>query len=265
VQNRMFERGPESGYAPMSLPMFTGVPPSIVRAMLAQLATPAGPRDTVGSKAALPTRFGGVSLLLRDLDERPWAEWTVGWPLPWAGTPSSVLKWLTLAMCAGRAQALGVLEDAALRTLFGIPADVTTRDVSRWLRQVGVGRGRSLARDVAAADSASPSFTRREHAWLAFPRRAGIGRPWCKMLARIACTIMRAFARRLPGFAESTSDYLWRNFLSFDATIESEEERVLVRCGRPPLHLVLSLTGMTRGLLAGRDVCGRPILVFPSE
>jgi hypothetical protein len=81
-------------------------------------------------------------------------------------------------------------------------------------------------------------------------------------LGRLAYT---GFARRLPGFAKSSVDYLWRNFLDIDAVVEPEEDRVVVRCGRAPLHLVLALTGMTRGLVAGTDARGRPILVFSRD
>lgn len=58
--------------------------------------------------------------------------------------------------------------------------------------------------------------------------------------------VMRAFAWRLPGFAHSGLPYLHRNFLDFAGSVEIEPARRVVRLGRPPLHLVLSLTGMTR-------------------
>ena len=77
--------------------------------------------------------------------------------------------------------------------------------------------------------------------------------------------MLRSFARRLPGFSGSSPEHLWRNFLDFHAAVDMEDERVVVRCGRPPLHLVLSITGMTRGLLTGSDASGRPILLFPLE
>src|SRR5262249_46254555 len=101
-----------------------------------------------------------------------------------------------------------------------------------------------------------------DRSWLSLP---GVGAAWRRVLARAARLVLRRFARRLPGFGESTPPHLWRNFLAFDAVIENEDARVVVRCGRPPLHLVLTLTGMTRGLLAGRDPDNRPIFVFPRE
>jgi hypothetical protein len=85
------------------------------------------------------------------------------------------------------------------------------------------------------------------------------------MLASLARVIYNGFARRLPGFAKSSVEYLWRNFLAIDAVVDLEPDRVVVQIGRAPLHLILALTGMTRGLVAGTDVRGRPILVFSRE
>ena len=200
--------------------------------------------------------------MLRDLDEWPWDAWTAGWPGPSAGAPSALLKWITAALCLGREQALDVLGDTAWRSLLGIPADITCVDIARWFRHVGESRRRTLARTIAIE---APPIRGQDRAWLGFPPGAGIGVRWCETLTRVAHLILRRFARRLPGFADSTPDYLWRNFLAFDATIELDEERIIVRCGRPPLHLVLTLTGMTRGLMAGRDAHDRPILVFPGD
>jgi hypothetical protein len=53
--------------------------------------------------------------------------------------------------------------------------------------------------------------------------------------------------------------------LAFDALREEEEGRVVVRCGRPPLHLLLTLTGMIRGSRVGTDPNGRPLIAFPGD
>jgi hypothetical protein len=64
----------------------------------------------------------------------------------------------------------------------------------------------------------------------------------------LAQNMMRLFAARLPGFAQSSLDHLNTNFLAFSATAEFEPSgRIVVRTSRPPLHLILSLTGISRG------------------
>jgi hypothetical protein len=62
-------------------------------------------------------------------------------------------------------------------------------------------------------------------------------------LSLLAHAVLRAFAWRLPGFARSSADYLYKNFLDVTATIEPEADRWLVRLTRPPLQIVLTMTG----------------------
>jgi hypothetical protein len=56
----------------------------------------------------------------------------------------------------------------------------------------------------------------------------------------------RELARRLPGFSRSSLPYLSDNVLQFEASIEADPDRFVVRVGDPPLHLLLSLTGLNR-------------------
>lgn len=61
-----------------------------------------------------------------------------------------------------------------------------------------------------------------------------------------AQNLLRSYSRRLPGFALSGLPYLFSNFLDLRATIEDEPERQVVRMGRPPLNLILGMTGLAR-------------------
>jgi hypothetical protein len=58
-----------------------------------------------------------------------------------------------------------------------------------------------------------------------------------------ARAVLRTFAWRLPGFAWSSTDYLYTNFLDVTATIGAEADRWRVHLSRPPLHTVLAMTG----------------------
>lgn len=217
--------------------------------------------ETYSASSEAFTKFGGIALLLRDVNALPWAGWTTGWPPPVDGvTAEACLKWLTLAMCSGNARADAFLADEVWRDLLGLPATLPLRDVTRWLRGVGQERRRALALNVPRCRV--PGAERR---WLALTRRMGISRAWGAVLASLARAVYTGFARRLPGFASSSLEYLWRNFLEIDAVVEREPDRVIVQCGRAPLHLVLALTGMSRGMVAGLDARARPILVFSRE
>ena len=92
-----------------------------------------------------------------------------------------------------------------------------------------------------------------------------IARPLDRALSIAAQQLLRGLAWRLLGFAGSNLPYLSRNFLEFAATIEADDARHVVRIGRPPLYLILSMTGMTRQSyrLSWRDE--RPFALFQQE
>lgn len=89
-----------------------------------------------------------------------------------------------------------------------------------------------------------------------------LDRPLDLALSVAAQGLLRAFSWRLPGFAASSLPYLYRNFLDFPGSVEEEPERRVVRLGRPPLHLVLNLTGMIRGSYSVSWLDARPLALF---
>jgi len=81
-------------------------------------------------------------------------------------------------------------------------------------------------------------------------------------LALAAQHVLRAFARRLPGFSESSPQFLYNGFLEFDATIVDSADAFLCRVGRPRLAALFGLTGALRGRLAIGD--GRTLELYPA-
>jgi hypothetical protein len=92
---------------------------------------------------------------------------------------------------------------------------------------------------------------------------AGSAAPLDWAVAVAAQHTLRAFSRRLPGFARSSLSYLARNFLDAPAALTEDDDRRLVRIGRPPLGLVLALTGANRGAYRLSWLDDRPFLLFP--
>jgi hypothetical protein len=76
---------------------------------------------------------------------------------------------------------------------------------------------------------------------------------------------LERFARRLPGFATSQPEYLRRNFLAVEASIEREPSRIVVRVTRPPLHVLLSMTGLIRRKYTLAWLGETPIEIFPEH
>src|SRR5262249_19796639 len=97
---------------------------------------------------------------------------------------------------------------------------------------------------------------------LALPASFGVGRPFDLSLSVAAQHLLRTFAWRLPGFAESNLPYLSRNFLEFAGSLEEEPARRVVRVGRPPLHLVLGMTGAMRQTYRLSWLDERPLALF---
>jgi hypothetical protein len=62
-------------------------------------------------------------------------------------------------------------------------------------------------------------------------------------LSLAARSVVRSFAWRLPGFAWSSADFIYTNFLDVTATVEPQADDWLVHIARPPLHIVLAMTG----------------------
>jgi len=101
-----------------------------------------------------------------------------------------------------------------------------------------------------------------ELAHLALPDAFQVSPDFDLALSLAAQHVMRTFAWRLPGFAPSNLRYLWGNFLDFSASLEEEADRRVVRVGRPPLRLVLGLTGSTRQTYCLSWLDERPLTLF---
>jgi hypothetical protein len=82
--------------------------------------------------------------------------------------------------------------------------------------------------------------------YLSFPAEIRGPSPVDLALSVVAQNLLRAFARRLPGFSHSGLPYLYANFLDFPASLKEESERRAVSLGQPPLGLILNITGMAR-------------------
>jgi hypothetical protein len=117
---------------------------------------------------------------------------------------------------------------------------------------------RALGNIEAASASASREIEEQNLAHvrlglapLGLPRRAA------RTVGRLAAHAQIAYARRLPGFAESSFRYLWDNLLATEAAIRYEAEAIEVALKAPPLDVIWKITGADRAsfvLPGGRAV-----------
>jgi hypothetical protein len=144
-----------------------------------------------------------------------------------------------LSRCASPDQSGRVREDALVRRLLDVPRDLSTEEFDAW-----------AADNAARFEEAFPDPLEELYArFVQFTRPPAL---WCgedDAVGRAAHYTLRAFARRLPGFAESSPEYLYDNFLAFPATVDEVAGGWVCRVGRPPLATVLVLTGALRGSL----------------
>jgi hypothetical protein len=119
--------------------------------------------------------------------------------------------------------------------------------------------------EVAESDAAD-TFARLDRvpfdlSYLHIPRAWRVPRSARLRLAVVAMGVLRDFAWRLPGFARSGLPYLFANFLDMHASLEYGPDKHIISLGRPPLNLVLNMTGMARGLVE-LDWLDRPLALY---
>jgi hypothetical protein len=114
-----------------------------------------------------------------------------------------------------------------------------------------------LAKNIQRSESLSSDLS-----YLSLPDSMQFSPDLDLALSVAAQHVLRSFARRLPGFAQSNLPYLSRNFLEFSASHEDEPARRVVRLCSPPLRLVLSITGMMRHMYRLSWLDERPCVLF---
>jgi hypothetical protein len=132
---------------------------------------------------------------------------------------------------------------------------VLTDDVARIASEMTSGVDVHLATGLAPGDRASDPIAATlagcdrlagELGWLALPDSLGVPQPVELALAVVAQGLLRDLAGRLPGFARASLPHLWINFLAIGAQLEHTPQRLVARLGRPPLAMVLAMSGIIR-------------------
>ena len=194
-------------------------------ALRAALSGRDGP-SPASAGAPLFSPLGGYALLLPSLIELDMAAFAKGWPdiggvEPDAGFSSS---------SSPRPRATG----ACSRTPSGAGCSPCRRGSCRPTSPTGsnsVPPAPPPVRDLAAP-----------YRRVALP--AGLGSPRVRRaVATLARHTLARFAGRLPGFASASAPFLRTNLLGSGATLSGEAEITHVRLERPPLDVLLSITG----------------------
>lgn len=84
------------------------------------------------------------------------------------------------------------------------------------------------------------------------------------LLIVLAQSVLKSFAWRLPGFANSSVSYLLRNFLGMSASLVVEDGHIDAYLSRVPMAVILNMAGINRGTLYLPDFDGRIIRLLAS-
>jgi hypothetical protein len=176
------------------------------------------------------TQLGGMFLLLPLLDEYPWSLLTSTWPALEHVEPSALAQYLAVVGGLGPAGHAAAARDAVLRIATGVPYNLDVGAISAW--------SGGITPEDAESDDTLREFV------LGVP--FSLPDAFRRCVAQMSRDLLRALARRLPGFADASPSYLWENVLACSATVTIEPDRFVVRMTNPPLGVLLSLTGLNR-------------------
>jgi hypothetical protein len=97
------------------------------------------------------------------------------------------------------------------------------------------------------------------------PPELGVAGALDDVLTVAAHALLRGFAWRLPGFGRAHVAHLRINVLDVPATLADHPDRRLVELGRPPLAVMLDLTGLSRDSYRLSWLDNRPIVLYPER
>jgi hypothetical protein len=236
-----------AGGAAEQLQTLLGDAPREALARLAMLPAPARAAMARGMAASPDaaneirsgfTPFGGILMLFPHLP-----------PLAGArlantiGEPEGVAALLGLASLWGRAGAARAIDDPMLRATFGVDRRAGLDAFAHWMRASRL------------PDRPAPPVSAGDDAGL--PAPLGRQRRPAAALVAIGRDALATFARKLPGFSASSLRYLHANLLDVGAQVTEEGETVRAVLERPPLDVLLSISGLadrTAPLAGGRTL-----------
>lgn len=233
------------------------------------------------------TAYGGLALLLADLDDLLDSAVTAALPEWEHGSGRNLAAWLVLALCSVPRRRTAWLAESFWRDFFEIPPQLDLPLLHTWLshgdaapaQAALAARAMTLARGTPCLALLRIEARRRQilveaatglwlsqgpapaglGSWpqvLATTRRAradwrylavdwGLPGEWSWVFSQLGQLTCRRFAHRIPGMAGASLGYLYANLLDSGGRFDPEAD--LLTLTRPPLQVLLNLTGIGRG------------------
>jgi hypothetical protein len=215
--------------------------------------TPDGP---VTTHEVLATPFAGYIVLLDELDALLGNDrMTHALPTIDGEAARGEVALAILACVVGQDRTLWLWQDTAWRLILGINPSPDTFIAA--LNETGnpgaaweILTERATALGGTAPATGPGRFGIRDDWRYLTPRRPPKGYPkaWRRFFAAAALFLCRRLARRVPGMSGASIAYLRTNLLTAPGHLQPlHPGRFHLHVSRPPLHVLLSLTGMSRG------------------
>jgi len=177
---------------------------------------------------------------------------------------AAILRFLLAVRCLGADRVASAIHDRAVMEFAGMPSAVTLDEMASVLKAADTQSAHAIVEAAIKelyGDEVTEEAERHSNYFAVgnvFPELeldAWDENAW----SRMAAFIMRAFAGRLPGFAKSSPEYLFRNFLAGTSQLRIGRNTIEVSMGQCPLSVVLRIAGAYRTLALpwreGVEVC----------
>jgi hypothetical protein len=225
---------------------------------VASLLDDLGVEESRDFTRSVSTRYGGVFLLataVAEMDLNGFLQ-NSAYAEPAFASKAGLFVYLMALQCLGLDNARIAMRDGGLLQLAGL--SIPPNDVQ--LKQYCEGLTASMHEEFSSNFQARRSEMLKrtgfvneveatgEHEWFSL-FDAGAegdvlrGRELDRALVPVSRAVLRAFASRLGAFADSSAEYLSRNFLECHAEILVSGERITIRFLTCPLQMVLRMAG----------------------
>lgn len=242
---------------------------------LSHQLTQAAKPDTDGQSSArteiYTSQFGGVFLLLPFLDSLELNKVSYLWEMNETdniAADESMLRILILSMCLGGRSLPDLLLDSAVRLVLGLHNTISLKSIVAWYENVSMLQKRELCKHIVAQarrlQYRTDTSRKPDYEYLGFRNSFANSPGDMRSIGLAARMVLTAFANRLSGFSNSSLPYLYHNFLSCNAVVEVSDDRIVATLSRPPLDVILNMTGMSRTVYK-LSWLTRQVAVYPAS
>lgn len=223
-----------------------------VAALLRDLQTQA-PQPVIGR---VSTSYGGIFMLVPAIVEMEIHNFLhrSPYPEPQGMSKTGLLLFVIALQCLGRKNVGQAQQDKGIALFAGLPSPLTGAQISQYSEALTPKMHKAFTEAFQAHQIKvknrqgilKPSEQKNNSGWFSLYSEDNsflINMEWDTALSTVSSAILMWFASKLGAFADSSPEYLCRNFLKCHAEIEVSPDRIAVYFLTCPLQMVLRMAG----------------------